>query len=201
VIAELADVRTGVAASGGDGLVMPAGVGRTAVMVREDEWQVADVDNLAVQLGAAYGWAALSNAVHDSDVVIMSAYRDGGLTHRYVSDQAMLVDWFIDDNGTTKFRIGEVEYPEDAPSPSGPLGADPAVLAPFGTGRVDLERLGACLRGHFADQEHVFAEQQHKMILEALNLDPSRFDARVSPHRPRRCRTARRPTHLWSHLK
>jgi hypothetical protein len=55
VVAELAHVRAGVAAVGADGLVMPAGVGRTAVMVREDEWQVAEVGKLAAQLGRAYG--------------------------------------------------------------------------------------------------------------------------------------------------
>lgn len=172
VVAELADVRAGVAAVGADGLVMPAGAGRTAVMVREDEWQVAEVGKLAAQLSGAYGWAALTNVVHDSDVVIMSAYRGGRLVHQYVSDQAMLVDWFIDDDGTTKFRIGDIEYPADAPTPTGPSGADPAALAPFGVGDVDLGRLGACLRGELPGQESMFAEQQHRMILEALNLDP-----------------------------
>jgi hypothetical protein len=102
----------------------------------------------------------------------MSAYHDGRLAHEYVSDQAMLVDWFIDDDGATKFRIGEVEYPADAPTPTGPSGAEPAALAPFGVAEVDLGRLGACLRGEFAGQERVSAEQQHRMILEALNLDP-----------------------------
>jgi hypothetical protein len=82
----------------------------------------------------------------------------------------MLVDWFIDDvDGSTKFRLDGVEYPSDAPSPTGPLGADPHGLAPFGVGEVDLDRLAAALRG---GDVRVPAEAQHWMILEALNLDP-----------------------------
>jgi hypothetical protein len=98
----------------------------------------------------------------------------------------MLVDWFIDDDDTTKFRIGGVDYPAETPTPSGPSGADPAALAPFGAGDVDLDRLGACLRGEFLGRKPLFAEQQHRIILEAVNLDPRGPDDRASPRR--RCR-------------
>jgi hypothetical protein len=168
VVGELPQVRSAVAAAGGDGLVMPVGVGRTAVILREGEWGWADVDGIAARLGLP----VLTHVVLDSDAVILTEYREGKRLHEYVSDQAVLVDWFVDDDGATKFRVGGVEYPEDAPSPKGPSGADPAVLAPFGTGNVDLERLGACLRGELGLGPFVMAEWQHRMILEALNLDP-----------------------------
>jgi hypothetical protein len=115
---------------------------------------------------------ALSNEVIDSDAVVMAAYRDGRLVHEYVSDQAMLVDWFVDDEGRSRFRLGDREYPGDAPTPTGAAGADPAALAPYGTGTVDLDRLGAALRGEFTGTGPVLAEFQHRLILKALNLDP-----------------------------
>jgi hypothetical protein len=158
VVAEPADVRDDLAAAGHEGLVMPAGPGRTAVMPREDEWEFAHVDDLAAQLGARHGWAALANVVQDSDVVLMLAYRAGALVHEYVSDESMMVD--------------DLDLPDEPVTP-GPKGADPAALASFGVGDVDLDRLGACLRGEAGDDaDHVFAERQHWLILEALNLDP-----------------------------
>jgi hypothetical protein len=173
LVADLEDVQLAVAAAGATGLVMSAGAGRTAVIVREGPWDTAQVDALARRLATAHGWAALTSSVYDSDAVILRAYEDGGVVREFVSDQAVLVDWFIDDDGQTKFRFAGFVYPADAPSPSGPLGADPLVFAPFGVGDVDLERLGACLRGEYAAGEKlVLAEEQHWAILEALNLDP-----------------------------
>src|SRR4030081_2768510 len=102
----------------------------------------------------------------------MYAFRDGRVTHEYVSDQAMLVDWFIDDDDTTKFRLDGLEYPGDAPYPRGPRGADAAMLARFGVGQVDLDRLGAALRGEFDGGASLYAEFQHRLILKAMNLDP-----------------------------
>jgi hypothetical protein len=172
VVAEPTRVRADLAAAAVDGFVVAAGDGRTAVMPREGAWDIADTNALAALVSHRFGYAALSNRVVDSDYVLLDVYRDGRMVHSYVSDQSMLVDWFIDHDGTTKFRLNGVEYPADAPAPDGPLGADPAQLAPFGVGEVDLDRLGAALRGGNDTGEPVFAEAQHRAILTALNLDP-----------------------------
>jgi hypothetical protein len=172
VIGELSAVRDALAAAGVDGLVMPAGTGRTAVIPKEGAHGYVDPAAMARRVSGQAGFPALSNEVSDSDVVLMNTFRDGRRTHEYVSDQGMLVDWFIDDDGTTKFRIGDVEFPADAPHPDGPLGADAAMLAPFGLGPVDLDRLGAALRGEIGGGKRLSAETQHGAILSAMNLDP-----------------------------
>jgi hypothetical protein len=172
VIGEVARVRDVLGAAGVDGLVMPAGVGRTAVMPREGRLDYVDPARIAELVSGRAGFAALSNEVVDSDVVMMRAFRDGRLTHEYVSDQAMLVDWFIDDHDMTKYRLDGIEYSADVPFPQGPRGADPSALAPFGVEPIDLERLGAALRGEFDGRRPVFAEFQHRLILKAMNLDP-----------------------------
>jgi hypothetical protein len=171
VVADLADVHAALVGPGADGLVMPAGPGRTAVMPREGAWDVADVAKLAAQLGSAHGWPIMTNMLHDSDVVLLGVYHQGRLVHDYISDQTMLVDWFIDDDDVTKFRIGDVEYPAGAPVPTGPAGADPVIFAPFGVGDVDADQLGRYLRGETGEPK-LFAERQHELILEALHLDP-----------------------------
>jgi hypothetical protein len=154
------------------GWLVPVGPARTALLPQEGDGDYADVRQLARLLSGDAGIVALSNDVVDSDAVIMAAYRDGSLVHEYVSDQAMLVDWFIDDEGNSRFRLVDVEYPVDTPAPRGPAGADPVALAPFGIGTVDLDRLGAALRGEFGGSGPVFAEFQHRLILKAMNLDP-----------------------------
>jgi hypothetical protein len=171
VVGGVAVVRDTLAAAGVDGLVVSAGPDRTAVIPQGDHRGYIDPAALARLVSGRTGRPALSNEVSDSDVVLMHAFRDGRLTHEYVSDESMLVDWFIDADGTTKFRIGDVEYPAEAPYPRGPRGADAAMLAPFGVAPVDLDRLGAALRGEFDGNER-FAEIQHNAILRAMNLDP-----------------------------
>jgi hypothetical protein len=174
VIGEPAEVCTALAEIGVDAWVLPAGSGRVAVLPREDEYGYAHVDQLAESITAWTSGAALTNEVFDSDVVLMNVYRNGDCVHEYVSKQEMIVDWFIDDDGETKFRIGDVEYAATAPTPSGPRGADPDALAPFGVGPIDPVRLAAVLHGEFPDHEgHLFAEQHHRSILEAVNLDPT----------------------------
>lgn len=171
VAADLARTRSVLAAAGAEAWLVPAGPDRMAVLPREGDHDYVNTPELAKTVSSA-GCPAVSNEVHDSDVVTMQAFRDGQSVHRYVSDQSMLVDWFIDDDGSTRFRIDDVEYPADAPDPQGPLGADPLALAPFGVDPVDLERLGAALRGEFEGRGPVFAEFQHRLILAAMNLDP-----------------------------
>jgi hypothetical protein len=172
VVGELARVKDALAAAGVEGLVMPAGPGRTAVIPREGKFDYVNPARLAELLSTRAGFAALSNDIVDSDLVRMRAFCDGRQIHEYVSDQAMLVDWFIGDDGRTEFRLDGVEYPGDASYPRGPRGADPAALAPFGVDPVDVNRLGAALRGEFDGRRPVYAEFQHRLILKAMNLDP-----------------------------
>ncbi|MEU4477651.1 hypothetical protein AB0F68_06200 [Micromonospora sp. NPDC023966] len=177
VIGELADVRGKVIAAGMNGWLVPAGPNRVVLLPREGEWDVADVDPLAKQLSADSDASVVTNEVVDSDAVVMTVYQEGRPVHRYVSDQSIFVDWFIDDEGDTKFRVNGVAYPADADCPTGPSGADPRVLAPFGAGPVDLERLGAILQGELNETGWRLAEQQHWAIAEALNLDPRALTA------------------------
>jgi hypothetical protein len=150
VVGEPAEVCAVLTEVGADAWVLPAGAGRVAVVPREDEYSYAHVDRLAASVTRRTG------------------------VHEYISDQEVLVDWFIDDDGESRFRIGDVEYPATAPTPSGPVGADQDVLAPFGIGVIDQARLGAVLRRELRDQEEdLFAERHHRSILEAMNLDPA----------------------------
>jgi hypothetical protein len=177
VVGELGQVKDVLAAADVDGLVMPAGAGRTAVIPKEGHSGYVDPANLAKLVSARAGFRALSNEVSDSDVLLMYAFHDGRLTHEYVSDQAMLVDWFIDDDGTTRFRLGDIEYPADASYPQGPRGADAAMFTPFGVAPLDLSRLGAALRGENEGGGRLSPEAQHVAILSALNLDPRSLTA------------------------
>jgi hypothetical protein len=174
VVGEATHVRAALAEIGVDAWVLPAGPGRVAVLPREEEYSYAHVDQLAASLTTRTGGEMLTNVVFDSDVVLMNVYRAGQCVHEYVSRQEALVDWFIDDDGESWFRVGGVEYPASAPTPSGPSGADPDALAPFGVDPVDLARLGALLRGELSNEdERLFAERHHRSILTAMNLDPS----------------------------
>jgi len=171
VVGDLPAVRAALVQAGIDGLVMPAGPDRVAVMPREGDYDYADTRTIAQMISGRYGFATLSNRVYDSEVVYLDAYRDGHLWHAYLSDQSILVEWFLDDDGNPKFRFDGIEHPPEGPAPTGALGADPNALAPYGVGNIDLDRLAAALRGPDED-EYLMAEHQHWLILEALNLDP-----------------------------
>ncbi|MEV6925638.1 hypothetical protein AB0M46_14215 [Dactylosporangium sp. NPDC051485] len=173
VVGDLADVVGALADLGADAWVLPAASGRAAVLPREGPHNHADADGLARAISATLHTAAMSNVVFDSDVVLINIYRNGNRVHEYVSEREMLVDWFIDENDEPKFRLGGVEYPADAEYPKGPGGANPQIFAPLGVGPMDLDRLGATLRGDFGTDGQVFAEFQHRLIMKALNLDPT----------------------------
>jgi hypothetical protein len=174
VVGEQAEACSALADLGVEAWVVAAGRSRVAVLPREGEHGYVDVDQLAHSLTALTRGKAVTNVVVDSDMVMMNVYRNGRCVHQYVSRQEILVDWFIDDDGTSKFRIGGVEYPATAPTPGGPTGADPDVLAAFGVEPIDRLRFGAVLRGELADRhEQLFAERHHRSILEAMNLDPT----------------------------
>src|SRR5262249_53123977 len=95
VVGDLADVVGAMNDLGADAWVLPAAaVGRVAVLPRENEHNYADADELARAVSAKLRTDALSNVVFDSDVVLINVYRNGECVHEYVSEQAMLVDWF-----------------------------------------------------------------------------------------------------------
>jgi len=192
VAAALPAVVAELAAAGITGAALQAGPDRTAVLPREDDFGYADTERMGRWISRRFGHPTLGNVLIDSDVVVLCAFRAGEQIHQYVSEQSMLVDWFMDDQDRSRFRIGDVDQPEDAVPPTGPLGTDPDALAPFGVGEVDRERLRAALEGDVdrtlraaldgedpdwlrsaLDATPIWAELQHRLILEALNLDPA----------------------------
>jgi hypothetical protein len=172
VVAGMEQTVAALESMGVEGVVMPASRDRTAVLPREGEYNYADAPGLARSIGAGFGIAALSQSLVDSDVLLMYAFRDGEMVHRYVSDQEMLVATSEDSDGTFVHKLDGVVYRDWSAIPTGPVGADPRPLAPFGSGTVDHERLGAALRGKSGTEPQLPAEAIHGAILAALNLDP-----------------------------
>ncbi len=197
VIAEPATLRSAAHELGVGGWLVAAGPQRSAILPREGDDDYVDVRRLAKLLSTKVG-PALSNEAVDSDAVVMAAYRDGRLVHEYVSDQAMLVDWFIDDDGRSRFRLGDREYPADAPTPRGPAGADPHTLAPYGIAPVDLDRLGAALHGEFAGATGSVSDQSRRLSRAATEhksrrptSDPAAESRSPASSRASSCRTSR----------
>ncbi|MEU0559541.1 hypothetical protein [Dactylosporangium sp. NPDC006015] len=158
VVGEFAGVVSALTDLDADAWVVPAAAGRVAVLPREGEHGVADVDGLARSVSARLRTPVVSHVVVDSDAVLITVYRDGDRIHEYVSDRAALAGRYTGDGSETGVRFG---------------GADPGVFAPFGVGSVDLDRLGVTLRGEFGTGTKVFAEFQHRLIVKAMNLDPA----------------------------
>src|SRR5262245_3450593 len=154
-----------LAAAGIDGLVVSAGAGRTAIIPREDERGHVDLAQLVEIVSADAGFATLTNEVIDSKFVVMRGFQHGRLTPDYVSDRLSLAEWL---NG----RRPAGQRADGDPSPSGPQGDEPAAFAPFGVDPIDLDRLGAALRGDFGGRTPGYAEFQHRLILKAMNLEP-----------------------------
>ncbi|MFI0894842.1 hypothetical protein [Streptomyces sp. NPDC020983] len=148
VVAGVGPVRTALAEAGVRAIVAPVGVGRTAILPREGAHNVADVDELGCHLSGTCGFDVLVHSVYDSDLLSLYVYRGGECVHEYHSDTAFLGTAFEDDDGEMKLLSEGVLHDLDDPAlPSGPRGAEPDVFAPFGTGDVDLDRLGGLLRG------------------------------------------------------
>jgi hypothetical protein len=155
-------------------VVVPVAAERVAVVPREKSYGVADLHPLAATLSARLRRPVLAMYVFDSDVVQCVVYQNGDAVHRYVSDQAMTVEWFEDDDGEFKPMIDGVVYPPDHVIPKGPLGADADAFVPFAVEPPDLDRIGAALRGEIelGDAPYLMAEQQHWEIMAALGLSP-----------------------------
>jgi hypothetical protein len=147
----------------GAAVVVPVATDRVAVIPRENSYGVADLPPLAVTLSATLCRPVLAMYVFDSDVVQCVVYQDGNAVHRYVSDQAMTVEWFEDDDGEFKPVIDGVVYPQNHVIPEGPLGADADAFVSFAVEPPDLDRIGAALRGEIdlGDAPRLMAERQH----------------------------------------
>ncbi|WP_433890823.1 hypothetical protein [Streptomyces sp. CA-111067] len=176
VMADAAPVCAALSAAGWTAIVAPVGAGRTAVVPREGAYGIAEVDTLGELLsGAGAGFDVLVHSVFDSDLLSLYVYRGGESVHVYHSEMGYLGQPFEDEHGVMKIEFDDVLYDADDPAlPIGPRGADPAAFAPFGTGTVDLARLGALLRGeNLTEDEQIFAEHRHWSVAESLNLRPS----------------------------
>ncbi|WP_422742685.1 hypothetical protein ACN27B_30095 [Micromonospora sp. WMMD754] len=168
VAAEFTAVVEAVTATGRRALVVPVVDDRVAVIPREGAFGVAELRPIATLVGKRLACPVLTSAVFDSDVVQCCVFHDGVLTHRYVSDLAMIVEWFEDDDGEFKPRLdGKVLPPGQLPE--GPLGDDAAAFAPFAVGAPHLDGITAALRNADGDR---FAEGQHAGIMESLKLPP-----------------------------
>jgi hypothetical protein len=161
-------------AAGITAVVVPLATERVAVIPDEGDRDSAPVQSIGEDLSLRLGRAALAMYVFDSHLIHCYVIHDGETVHTYVSDAEMLVEWFEDDDGEFRPRIGNVVYPVGFEFPKGPIGDDPAVFAPFAAGPLDLVTVGAALRGENAegDASRWRAEQQHWAIIEALGLPP-----------------------------
>ncbi|SHL20415.1 hypothetical protein [Actinacidiphila paucisporea] len=175
VTAGIEQVRTALVQAEATAIVAPVGVDRTAILPREGAHKVSEVDDLGRYLSGTCGFSVLVHSLYDSDLLSLYVYRGGECVHEYQSEMAYLGTPFEDDDGEMKVELGGVLHDsEDASPPSGPGGADPEVIAPFGTGDVDFDRLGALLRGEGLDEdERIFAECRHWAVVEVLNLQPA----------------------------
>jgi hypothetical protein len=171
----LAEIRAVLTDVGAEAYVTEVGERRWAVVPREDEESgYAEVDDLAQLITLRTGEPAVTFDVFDSDVMTATLHVDGHAAHRYLSDRGWVTEHWDDDDNEVLAGFDGTIYPVDAPPPSGPAGADPAVFAPLGVGAVDAVDLGAALRGEVPldDAPRLFAECQHRAILDALRLDP-----------------------------
>jgi hypothetical protein len=150
-------------------VVVPLADERVAVLPEEGEWDTAPVRSIGADLSVRLGRPALAMYVFDSDLVRCYVIRDGETVHTYISNAAMLVEMFEDDDGQFHPMIDNVVYPVDFEIPEGPIGDDPAAFAPFAAGPPDLDAIAAALRDQ-GDYAYVMAEIQHEAIIEALGL-------------------------------
>lgn len=171
----LAEIRTVLTDVDTEAYVTEVGERRWAVVPREDEESCyAEVDDLAQLITLRTREPAVTFNVFDSDVMTATLHVDGQEAHCYLSDRGWVSEYWDDDDNEVLAGFDGTIYPLDAPPQPGPSGADPAVFAPLGVGTVDIAALGAALRGEVPldDAPRLFAECQHRAILDALRLDP-----------------------------
>jgi len=155
-------------------VVVPLADERVAVLPQEGDWDTAPVRSIGKALSVRLGRPMLAMYVFDSDLIRCYVIRDGETVHTYISDAEMLVEMYEDDDGQFHPMIDNVIYPVDFKVPEGPIGDDPAALAPFAVGPLDPDAVGAALRGEIDEGEapRLMAEAQHWAIIDALGLPP-----------------------------
>lgn len=165
------DVVVGALADGGvTAYVAQAAPDRVAVIPKESlSRSYADVASIAVLLSGQHGLAVLVHEMYDSDLLSLWVYEHGVVTHEYVSDIAITGEVMETDEGFVQTIDGVTYAMDDPAAPSGPRGADPVKIAPFGVGVIDRDRLGRLLVN---GDDYAFVEGWHRLIVEALNLDP-----------------------------
>ena len=146
-------------------VVLPVGEQRWAVVPRGSHGY-AETAGLARRLSLGAGVWSARFEVFDSDFLSVEIYHGGRPRHEYHSDQGYVIEDFDDDGEELLVdRLGRV-YRDFDEVTHGPYGDDPSAFAPLGLGAVDLDALGAVLRGEAR------AEERHHEILHLLNLTP-----------------------------
>lgn len=161
-------------------LIVPVADSRVAVIPREDALGVAHLRSIAGPVSTQLNCPVLTSVVFDSDVVQCQVFQDGSHAHRYVSNLAMIVEWFEDDDGQFKPRLDGKVLPPDQ-LPEGPLGDDAAAFAPFSAGTPNLDSVAAALRNV---DGYEFAEDQHAAIMRSLGLPPDALTVAFRHIRP-----------------
>ena len=164
-VGELANVRSAVAASGQQAVIIPVADGRWAVLPERENDIYAETEDLAELLSLAEGSLAVSFNVFDSIVMTARLFRGGECHHEYLSDQTFLTEVWDDDDNEMWFDMLGREYPPGATPSPGAYGADPGAFAALGVAPVDEEALGAVL-----NHPRLRAEERHHDMLDALNL-------------------------------
>ncbi|HEV2639627.1 MAG TPA: hypothetical protein VGX23_31130 [Actinocrinis sp.] len=138
-------------------LVAPAGPGLTAVVPGRGDWLPIE---LAEKFSRQLRTASLYWAVDEPTWVEAKVFDQGEGAHRYSSHPIL-------------------RYEELPPEPLEPLGAETGPFAPFGTDRLDEAALLRALRGEPAREGEPKPppRQQHRLIVEALGLDPALLTA------------------------
>jgi hypothetical protein len=163
-VGESGDVQRAIDLYGRPVAITPVGERRWAV-VPQGEHGYAETAPLA-ELLSQTGYAATFE-VHDSDVLTSAVYRNGGVIHEYLSDQAYLVEYWDDEgNELLSDMLGRSYRPGETP-PHGPAGADPDAFAALGVEPLDHIALAAALNA-----PTLRADSLHHGILHALNLTP-----------------------------
>ncbi|GHE74757.1 hypothetical protein GCM10014715_31710 [Streptomyces spiralis] len=151
------------------GFALPAGPEHT-VIYPDPETSGPDLAGPLSKLLAA---PALGMYLFDSDVLVMTLYENGDLSHFYDSFPGYF-DEPEDDGEDPPSAEEPFEWPE-------PTGADPDAFLPLAAGPVDRAALESVLRCIPIDPEdgedgrYVFAEAQHFDAMDCLRLNAPRL--------------------------
>jgi hypothetical protein len=166
-VGELADIQEFLDRMGIEALTEAVGPRRWAVVPKETENGRAETEKVARRLSTLAGGLAAAFQVHDSDALTAQLFRDGEQFHSYLSNRAVLMEWYDDDDNEILINLLGEPWTGDEPPPEEAIGGNADLFAPLGAGEIDLDALGRSL----VDTKQ-FAERQHAAILRALNLRP-----------------------------